>query len=361
MKTKTTIFNSDTATLDNREPLKFLPHEWITIWMVGEVPYASVKNPVLCQGKKYAKALQVTTLEDLTALCDMTNKLITEQGPLLVDEEHFSHQADKSSAAFAWAVECKVEDGKLLALCRFTTAGEAVVSTGVMRYCSPVIEVEFEDGPVLNNCPRAHPVVITGIGLTNTPRNKALPPISEALGEPTQVFTNRDTLTPASNPDAANQTNTMDPKLIEALGLGPDATVDDAVKAIMGLKTAAEDATKEAAETVVNAFKDAIPEGQAPFFLNSFKRDSKGTLGVLEGMAKAKPAVAAVEPTPGNPAQVFNRQEKETPTLAIKKASEKEEKDRTAAEHLEVFNSMTPGADRSAYYGKFETQIKAAK
>lgn len=161
---------------------------------------------------------------------------------LLVDADHLSCEGG-STKAFAWASNLRVEDGGLYADFKFTDAGRAAVNSREYRFVSPVF-----------NCDRnGEAVGLQSVALTNRPNL----PVSCVL--------NRES-TGVNNVEDNKETKNME-KILSALGLGPDASEDDAVAAIEGLKKERSDAQaavlKNEAEAFADEHKDKIENRQA--------------------------------------------------------------------------------------------------
>lgn len=169
------------------------------------------------------------------------------QRDLMIDLEHLSLDRESRSYcpdAMAWA-RLVFRDGALRAtLVKWTDEGRDRVETKKQRYVSPTLAID-EDG-------RA--VELINVAITSLPALHNLPPLI------------------AANQINNNGEQTMDPKLLEALGLPSNATVEQVLAAIAelqrkaaamaedeGAPTAA-DAADEAAETTEDAAEIAAEE-----------------------------------------------------------------------------------------------------
>ena len=155
---------------------------------------------------------------------------------ILVDREHFSTFSDKPSDAMAWARGIRQEpDGSIWTRWDFTPEGERLWNERVLVSRSPYfIGVASDDGL------EYRPSRLVSIGMTNTPH-----------------FTELSTLAAARAADAKPQKEKHMDKIIQALGLPPDATEEDVLGAINALKeqasasaACAEDMKKERDEAV---------------------------------------------------------------------------------------------------------------
>lgn len=160
----------------------------------------------------------------------------TDWPGILVDREHFSTLADKPSDAMAWARGIRqAPDGSIWTRWDFTPEGERLWNERVLVSRSPYfIGVASDDGM------EVRPARLISIGMTNTPH-----------------FTELSTLAAARAADAKPQKEKHMDKIIQALGLPPDATEEDVLGAINALKeqasasaAATEDMKKERDEAV---------------------------------------------------------------------------------------------------------------
>lgn len=155
---------------------------------------------------------------------------------ILVDREHFSTLADKPSDAMAWARGIRqAPDGSIWTRWDFTPEGERLWNERVLVSRSPYfVGVASDDGM------EYRPARLVSIGMTNTPH-----------------FTELSTLAAARATDAKPQKEKHMDKIIQALGLPPDATEEDVLGAVNALKeqapasaAATEDMKKERDEAV---------------------------------------------------------------------------------------------------------------
>ena len=161
---------------------------------------------------------------------------------LLVDVDHGSCEGG-STKAYAWAANLRVEDGGLYADFRFTDEGAAAVNSREYRFVSPVFDLN-ERGDVLG---------LDSVALTNRPNL----PVSCVL--------NRESTGVVNVEDNEGKPNME--KILSALGLGPDASEDDAVAAVEELKKKVADSEAAAlnaeAEKFADENKDRIENRQA--------------------------------------------------------------------------------------------------
>ena len=141
---------------------------------------------------------------------------------ILVDEEHYSLDRSKSSAAMAWARDIRQEpDGSIWTRWEFTPKGRELWESKTLLNRSPAFA-----------CARIgkeyRATALLSIGMTNTPHFKELSNLAAARAA--EVKNNKGEIHMK--------------KLLAELGLAEDATEDAALAACKALKDAASAATK---------------------------------------------------------------------------------------------------------------------
>ena len=132
---------------------------------------------------------------------------------ILVDQEHYSLDYSKPSTALAWAKDIRrASDGSLWTRWEFTERGRELYEGKMLINRSPVLRLEKIDSK------RFAPAELQSIGMTNTPHFKTLSPLAVAK---------------AKNQEKGK---IMDPEILAALGLTPDAGKEEALTAIQQLK-----------------------------------------------------------------------------------------------------------------------------
>ena len=132
---------------------------------------------------------------------------------ILVDQEHYSLDYSKPSTALAWAKDIRrAADGSLWTRWEFTERGRELYEGKMLINRSPVLRLEKIDSK------RFAPAELQSIGMTNTPHFKTLSPLAVAK---------------AKNQEKGK---IMDPEILAALGLTPDAGKEEALAAIQQLK-----------------------------------------------------------------------------------------------------------------------------
>lgn len=213
---------------------------------------------------------------------------------VLVDREHFSLDYDKPSDAMAWAVDIRREaDGSLWTKWEFTPEGLAVWQTKTLVSRSPVLELEEREPG------RFYPVSLQSVGMTNTPHFKELSTVAAAKAVNTE-----------------KEKPNME-KIIESLGLPAEATEEQILEAIKGLKdgaaaaeakatdaekqlTDAEKAKEECeaecrglkADAFISEHRDQIEDVAA--FKESYLKDPEGAAKVLATCKKVATPVQTV-------------------------------------------------------------------
>ena len=106
---------------------------------------------------------------------------------MLIDHEHFKHQADKETVAYGWLTRLANRADGIYGQVRWTGTGQQAVDTGDYRFFST--EYDPADLKVLNSesgQPKAglrkvRPLKLDGLTLTNDPNNKGGRPITNRV------------------------------------------------------------------------------------------------------------------------------------------------------------------------------------
>ena len=188
-------------------------------------------------GKPVKKATIVLDEKSTDKIMEAFRAAVSAPGcpGILVDQDHFSCDTDKPTTALAWAKEIRrAEDGSLWTRWEFTAKGKELYEGKMLVNRSPVMLLDEVEG--WRGMGKAFtPYALESIGMTNKPYFKDLSPLAAAR----EVNNNKG--------------ETMDPKILEKLGLAEGATLDDVLAAIQSLKdkeaaatATATDATKKA-------------------------------------------------------------------------------------------------------------------
>ena len=268
---------------------------WYQIEVTGEHPAGKSRKQII----------------DAAALTAIVNRFAQEKeaagdnwGGLLVDNDHFSHDLDKSTEALAWAQELRVKDGELEARLDLTDLGETAIRNKRFKFFST--EYDPEDLEDLGDG-RVRPLRLAGLAFTNRPNNRGGRPISNRADSPEEK--------PEPQPTMKS--------IAEKLGLSADA--DEA--AILSKITAimAENATlkgkqdEDAAEAVMNRFGDRIPEAARPMWRERLIKNRAETEPLMDATI---PAVAT-KPAP----RIHNRDGKNSPVPVEKQQGEDADKE----------------------------------
>ena len=137
---------------------------------------------------------------------------------VLVDREHFSADADKTSDAMAWARDIRQDsDGSIWTRWDFTPEGERLWRDRVLVSRSPL----FLSSPDASRR-EYRPVALRSIGMTNSPHFKDLSTLAAAK---------------AAAEETTNEGEIqMDPEILAALGLAEGAGKEEVLAAIKALK-----------------------------------------------------------------------------------------------------------------------------
>ena len=162
---------------------------------------------------------------------------------VLVDREHFSADADKTSDAMAWARDIRQDsDGSIWTRWDFTPEGERLWRDRVLVSRSPL----FLSSPDASRR-EYRPVALRSIGMTNAPHFRELSTLAAAR-EAAEV--------------TKHEGEIQMEEILKALGLAEGASPEDAVAAIEALKqrasaaeSAATDAKKERDDAVAQCRK----------------------------------------------------------------------------------------------------------
>lgn len=238
-----------------------------------------------------AKVVQII---DAQAVASIVNRFQKDAGKpnfagILIDQDHFSLDAEKSSEAMGWAMEIRNRDGIPEARIDWTSAGRPKVEGKDYKFFSTVYEpedVEVITTRVVNGAKYkvVRPLHLSRLALTNDPNNKGGKPISNRDGKYASAAENKET-TPMKS-------------LLKKLGLAEDASEESAVAALQTIQNRA--TTAEGSVTTLTAERDTLLAAQVEADLDKHadvianREDVKkqlianraGTLAVLAGLKK---------------------------------------------------------------------------
>lgn len=231
---------------------------------------------------------------DETAIQTIVNRFNQEKADagegwagMLVDADHLSHDLANPTEALAWVQELAVRDGQLFARLDPTDVGESAIRNRRYKFFSTEYDPEDVDrigeGDV-------RPRRLSGLAFTNRPNNRGAKPISNRDGD---------------EPGGEQHKNKQNMQPI-ALKLGLPADADEAaiLAKITGLMSENEtlkgkDADAQA-ETIMNRFKDRIPEAKREDVKKRLITNREDTVAMLELLPEAGKKEA--------PAKIFNRE-----------------------------------------------------
>lgn len=295
MNTLTPLFNRDGQ----------LPADaWFHLVPRGEYPHT---------GEKGAQRLQVI---DDAALDAMVNSF---RPKVLIDQEHFSYDSEKSSEAFGWIAEVQKRADGLYGRIEWTDLGTAAVTNKRYRFVSPVWlprDVENLGGS------KVRPRRLDSVGLTNTPNLRGMVPLSNRDGAPAPAATTTNNRTPTMKSIATK------------LGLSAEASEDAILAAVTQIMNRAEGA--EGKVTALTTERDELKNRvstqddeqiEAEFDQREVEEAKRAKLRpVLKAMKNREERVEFLNEVIGEPGE-----EPETPNPKLETASGRPVLNRNAA------------------------------
>lgn len=263
--------------LDKPQHIEAGSELWIHLAPIGQWPQWDD------DGNKIIQDVSEETIENMMRAFD---------SPILVDTDHSSEEGG-STRAMAWITQLAQEEGVgLRGKMEFTEDGAKLVSNGEYRFVSPVWVVDD----------KGRPLELRSVALTNRPN---LP--VRAIGNSQKVVNNN---------DAKKENNNMLTKLIEILGLAPEATEEEIVAAVTSLKEQVADFVEKEAEAEAEAFaaenEDKVEDKEA--LKNAFRKNPELARSIL---ANCKKAVVNTAPAKPVASKVCNSKGAKEPNLPI--------------------------------------------
>ena len=214
-------------------------------------------------GEHFNPASGVVQLIDEEARASIVNRFAElAKAPnfsgLLIDQDHFSLDPEKSTEAFGWLMEVRNRAGELEGRIDWTDIGQPAVEKKRFKFFSTVYDqenvVRVGERKIKNRSyPLVRPLQLDRLALTNDPNNKGGKPIS-----------NRD---PGKAPEAEKTQPTMKVLLVK-LGLSEDASETAALAALDKITNRA--TTAEGNLTSVTAERDALLKDQVEADLDKY-------------------------------------------------------------------------------------------
>ena len=243
---------------------------------------------------------------------------------ILVDEEHYSLDRAKSSAALAWAKDIRQEeDGSIWTRWEFTPRGRELWQSRTLVNRSPAFCCE--------RCGKDYrPVALSSIAMTNTPHFKELSTLAAARAA--EVNT--------------HEGEVQMEEILKALGLAEGASPEDAVAAIEALKQKASAAEETAAEAEAKCRRI-----ECDAFIEEHKSKIADVAACREAFMadpdSARKLMAACKAPEAKPQTIL---------AAAKKTPEVHKTGKAFASCREEMASLPP-AERAAYYREHAAEI----
>lgn len=203
---------------------------------------------------------------------------------VLVDYDHNSLDASKSSEAAAWLMDMRIANGRQQFKLRFTDEGLKAVEGGRFRFLSTVYPAPSSKLIEKLANGKVRPLYLDRLGLTNDPNMRDIPALSNS------------STTPHADKAEAQQPQekpTMD-KILKALGLKTDASEDAAAEAIEALKNRATTAeagvtqmTSELVESDLKRFEKVIKPENKEKVKTALLKNRASTIELLESVVAA--------------------------------------------------------------------------
>ena len=243
---------------------------------------------------------------------------------ILVDEEHYSLDREKSSAALAWAKDIRQEeDGSIWTRWEFTPKGRELWQSRTLVNRSPAFCCERSGKDY-------RPVALSSIAMTNTPHFKELSTLAAARAA--EVNT--------------HEGEVQMEEILKALGLAEGASPEDAVAAIEALKQKASAAEETAAEAEAKCRRI-----ECDAFIEEHKSKIADVAACREAFMadpdSARKLMAACKAPEAKPQTIL---------AAAKKTPEVHKTGKAFASCREEMASLPP-AERAAYYREHAAEI----
>lgn len=154
------------------------PKPWTHVASLGEFP-GTVDIPAGYEVPGYGLVSEDMSVDGLTVFdAPGFERLVQSfQSDILIDADHLSHDMAQSTEALGWGTELRYggDRSELELQTPWTPPGRDKIANQIYRYISPEFSgaVKYEGGTF-----KFYPSALTGAGLTNRPKLKALRPVS---------------------------------------------------------------------------------------------------------------------------------------------------------------------------------------
>lgn len=160
-------------------PLGEKPTTWNHMVPRGEFP-GTIDLPAGYDVPGYGLVEEAMSVDGITVLGDEQLESIVHgfQPEMLIDPDHLSHDMSHNTEAMGWGQGIRFMENRADGLeveTEWTELGKEKILKKIYRYISPEFDgrVRYEDGVF-----KFFPTALTGAGLTNRPKLKALKPVS---------------------------------------------------------------------------------------------------------------------------------------------------------------------------------------
>lgn len=317
---------------------------WYHLVPVGDHPHAP------------SGTVQILDAKAITAIANRfaAEAARPEFAGILIDQEHFSYDADKTSEAFGWIKEVQARDSGLWGRVEWTDLGRSALANKRYKFISPVWLPR--DVERLGN-QGIRPLRLDSAGLTNNPNLRGMVPLVNRAGEE-----------PANSPKANHMKS-----VATALGLAPEASEEAILGALTALRNRAESAERELTPTKNRAEKaegdlKTLRESTAASDLEPFKnRIAEGTEAFWREMLIANRPMALANlgklPDPATKTgAVLNRATAKPPAAAADAGKTGEEDPAIAARianRAAEIGKTQPGLTHSQCWSRAKAEITA--
>lgn len=268
----------------NRETIAPRSASWQQIEVTGEHPAALGDRRVVQVIDDEAIRLMNAEFKSRAADPDFDG--------VLVDADHLSHDLSAKTEAYAWLMNTEIRDGQLYGLVEWTDLGASAVINRRYKFFS----TEYDAGDLTDlGSGKVRPTRLAGLALTNRPNNKGGKRITNRKADEVEAE------------QTQPKTNTMNPSMLEKLGLDETATEDDinaALDALIARAGEADTMKKDAeVEEILNRHATRLADAKARETWKGRLLKNRETQEILAEMPEIE---APADKTEGRPA-ITNR------------------------------------------------------